>query len=103
MALNTRVNMVSKLLNTALYRARRQKINLKAMVKKNLIALVKFVWYVIAVAYAPIYIISWLLHKVARLLLALSYFGLLEKRFGADIIKSLFTYHGQRKEIRRFK
>ena len=55
----------------------------------------KFVWICIGVVYAPVYIASWLLHKVARLTLAISYFGLLNKQAGKDIIKSLFKRHGR--------
>lgn len=55
----------------------------------------KFVWACLGVVYAPVYIASWLLHKVARLVLAISYFGMLEKTVGKDIIKHLFTWHGK--------
>lgn len=55
----------------------------------------KFVWVCLGVVYAPVYIASWLLHKVARLILAISYFGLLNKHAGKDIIKSLFKWHGR--------
>lgn len=51
----------------------------------------KIIWRILGVIYAPVYIASWLLHKVARLVLAISYFGMLEKRIGKDIIKYLFT------------
>ena len=52
---------------------------------------IKFVWQCLGVLYAPVYIASWLLHKVARLMLAISYFGMLEKTTGKDIIKYLFA------------
>ena len=55
----------------------------------------KFLWQCIGVIYAPIYVVFWLLHKVARLLLAISYFGMLEKQMGRDIIKYLFSWHGR--------
>lgn len=55
----------------------------------------KFVWICLGVVYAPVYIASWLLHKVARLMLAIAYFGLLNKQAGKDIIKSLFKWHGR--------
>lgn len=56
----------------------------------------KIIWRILGVIYAPVYIASWLLHKVARLVLAISYFGMLEKQIGKDIIKYLFIYNGRR-------
>ena len=56
---------------------------------------IKFLWWCFGVIYAPIYVTSWLLHKVARLALAISYFGMLEKTVGKDIIKHLFVWHGK--------
>ena len=50
----------------------------------------KFLWRYVGVLYFPIYLLAWVLHKIARLMLAISYFGMLEKRVGKDIIKSLF-------------
>ena len=35
----------------------------------------KFTWICLGVVYAPVYIASWLLHKVARLALAISYWN----------------------------
>ena len=56
---------------------------------------IKFIWHALGVIYAPAYIAFWLLHKVARLLLAISYFGMLEKQIGKDIISNLFNWHGR--------
>lgn len=55
----------------------------------------KIVWRILGVIYAPIYVAFWLLHKVARLLLAISYFGMFEKQIGEDIISNLFNWHGR--------
>lgn len=55
----------------------------------------KLVWKFIGIIYYPIYCVFWLLHKVARVLLAISYYGMLNKRIGNDIIKYLFTRHGK--------
>lgn len=55
----------------------------------------KFLWRYVGVLYFPIYLLAWVLHKIARLVLAISYFGMLEKRVGKDIIKSLFKRHGR--------
>lgn len=50
----------------------------------------KFLWRFAGVFYFPVYVLAWALHKVARLVLAISYFVMLEKQVGKDIIKSLF-------------
>lgn len=55
----------------------------------------KFLWRCVGVLYFPIYLLAWVLHKIARLLLAVSYFGMLEKSTAKDIIKSLFKWHGR--------
>ena len=55
----------------------------------------KIIWGSLGVVYAPVYVASWLLHKVARLLLAISYLGMLEKQISKDIISNLFNWHGK--------
>lgn len=55
----------------------------------------KFIWICLGVVYVPVYLASLLLHKVARLLLAISYFGMLENKIGKDIIKYLFIWNGK--------
>lgn len=50
----------------------------------------KFLWRCVGILYFPIYLLAWVLHKIARLTLAIAYFGLLNKQAGKDIIKSLF-------------
>lgn len=62
------------------------------MIKKILI----IIWLMIEAAYFPVYLIFWLLHKIARLLLAISYFGMFEKQMGKDIIINLFKWHNGR-------
>lgn len=57
--------------------------------------ILKFLWRFAGVFYFPVYTLAWVLHKVARLVLAISYFGMLEKQVGKDIIKSLFKWHGR--------
>lgn len=63
--------------------------------KKVFNKIAKITWQVLGVIYFPVYVAFWLLHKLARLLLAISYFGIFEKRVGKDIIKSLFKWHGR--------
>lgn len=57
--------------------------------------IIKYIWICLGVLYTPAYIVFCLLHKIARLLLAISYFGMLEKTMGKDIIKHLFIWHGK--------
>lgn len=52
-------------------------------------------WHVLGAIYFPVYVVFWLLHKVARIILAVSYFGMLDKTIGKDIIKQLFIGHGK--------
>lgn len=56
----------------------------------------KFIWKAIGFIYFPIYIAFWLLHKIARIFLAISYFGMLEKQMGKDIIFNLCNKYGRR-------
>lgn len=57
--------------------------------------IIKVIWRILGAIYFPIYLVFWLLHKIARLILAISYFGLLEKQVGKDIILNLFNWHGK--------
>ena len=56
---------------------------------------IKFIWLLLGVLYFPVYLVFWLFHKIARLLLAISYFGMFEKQIGKDILLSLFNWHGR--------
>lgn len=55
----------------------------------------KHLWAFMSIVYFPIYILASILHSVARFMLAVAYFGLLNKQAGKDIIKSLFRRHGR--------
>lgn len=55
----------------------------------------KAIWGVFGYAYFPIYFIFWLLHKVARILLAIAYFGMLDGKKAKDIIRYMFIYNGR--------
>lgn len=57
--------------------------------------IIKFIWFLLGVLYFPVYLAFWLFHKIARLLLAISYFGMFEKQIGKDILLSLFNWHGR--------
>lgn len=56
---------------------------------------IKFIWLLLGVLYFPVYLAFWIFHKIARLLLAISYFGMFEKQIGKDILLSLFNWHGR--------
>lgn len=51
------------------------------------------VWTIVGLIYSPIFIAAWLLHIVARFLLSISYFGMLNDRRGKDVFKSLFRFN----------
>ena len=57
--------------------------------------IIKFIWLLLGVLYFPVYLAFWLFHKIARLLLAISYFGMLEKQVGKDILLNIFNWHGK--------
>lgn len=65
------------------------------IMKKVFNKIAKITWQILEVIYFPAYVAFWLLHKIARLMLAIAYFGLLNKQAGKDIIKSLFKWHGR--------
>lgn len=45
----------------------------------------------LGVMYFPVAVLSYMLHLIARLLLSLSYFGMLETKMGKDVWKILFS------------
>ena len=50
----------------------------------------KFIWTVIGILYFPIFIAFWLLAYVARTILAISYIGQLDFRYGWKTLKYTF-------------
>lgn len=57
----------------------------------------KFLWRLIGIIYMPIFLAFFLLHKIARILLAIAYFGMLERRMAFDIMKHIFDFYDRRK------
>ena len=57
--------------------------------------IIKFIWLLLGALYFPVYLAFWLFHKIARLLLAISYFGMFEKQVGKDILLNIFNWHGK--------
>lgn len=53
------------------------------------------IWEVTGWLYFPFYWFFWALNKVARVALAITYFGMLDFNKGRDIIKYLFNYAGR--------
>ena len=58
--------------------------------KRNRPMLFIITWTLVGLAYLPVFMASWLLHIIARFLLAVSYFGLLNGKKGKDVFNSLF-------------
>jgi hypothetical protein len=61
--------------------------------KRNSPMLFIITWSLVGLLYLPVFIASWLLHIVARLLLSISYFGLLNPRKGKDVFSSIFRWN----------
>lgn len=54
------------------------------------------IWIIIGLIYLPVYISAWLLRIVARILLAIAYFGTLNGRMGVAVLKSIFSFNYER-------
>lgn len=54
------------------------------------------IWTLIGLIYLPVYISAWLLRIVARILLAIAYFGTLNGRMGVAVLKSIFSFNYER-------
>ena len=49
------------------------------------------VWFTIGVIYFPIYLTAWILHVVARLLLAIAYLFMLQPHVARNVFSSVFV------------
>lgn len=54
------------------------------------------IWTIIGLIYLPVYISAWLLRIIARILLAIAYFGTLNGRMGIAVLKSIFSFDYER-------
>lgn len=54
------------------------------------------IWTLIGLIYIPVYISAWLLRIIARILLAIAYFGTLNGRMGVAVLKSIFSFDYER-------
>lgn len=52
-------------------------------------------WAIVGALYSPIFILAWLLKPIARLLLAISYFGMLDGTMGKAVFKSIFKMYSR--------
>lgn len=61
----------------------------KASATMMLFTFIGMLWF-------PFFVASWLLRIIARFLLAISYFGMLNGKMGKDVMKSLFTWYDRK-------
>ena len=52
-------------------------------------------WAIVGALYSPIFILAWLLKPIARVLLAISYFGMLDGAMGKAVFKSIFKMYSR--------
>lgn len=50
----------------------------------------RYLWWVLGVLYVPIFLGAWLLHKVANILLSISYFFTFDYKLAGAILSKLF-------------
>jgi hypothetical protein len=56
----------------------------------------KILWLILGFLYCPVYFMCIVMHFVARIILAICYFGMFEKRMAIDILNNLFSMYGRR-------
>ena len=49
------------------------------------------VWLLVGIIYFPVYLAAWVLHIVARVLLAMAYFFMLQPRVAKNVFNSVFV------------
>lgn len=50
-------------------------------------------WTILGILYFPFFVVAWCLHVISRLLLSISYFGMLNGKRGRDVFVSLFRFN----------
>lgn len=63
--------------------------------KRKKVTFIVIMWAIVGALYSPIFILAWLLRPIARLLLAISYFGLLDMVMGKAVFKSIFKMYSK--------
>lgn len=53
-------------------------------------------WVFLGLMWSPIFIVSLLIRVIARILLGLSYIGLLEGKMAKDVFKSIIIWYGHK-------
>lgn len=61
--------------------------------KRNRPLLFIIMWAIVGIAYLPVFIVAWMLHVVTRLLLSISYLGLLNGKMAKDVFTSIFRWN----------
>jgi hypothetical protein len=54
-------------------------------------SLLVMLWTLIGILYFPVFVCMWLLRIIARFILAISYFGMLDMTMGRAVFSSLFS------------
>lgn len=60
---------------------------------KILTWIITSIGFIVGVLYYPFYVIGWVMHKIFRFGLAISYFLMFRWRMAIDILKHLFKAH----------
>ena len=63
--------------------------------KRKKVTFIVIMWAIVGMLYSPIFILAWLLKPIARVLLAISYFGLLDGKMGKAVLKSAFKMYSK--------
>ena len=63
--------------------------------KRKKVTFLVIIWAIAGFLYSPIFLLAWLLKPIARLLLAISYFGLLDGTMGRAVLKSVFKMYSK--------
>ena len=56
----------------------------------------KILWLMLGFLCCPVYFMCIVMHFVARIILAICYFGMFEKRMAIDILNNLFSKYGRK-------
>lgn len=65
---------------------------MKKSIKITKVTIFVILWAILGIIYSPVFIAAWLLRIVARFLLSISYFGMLQGKIGKEVFKSLFKF-----------
>ena len=56
---------------------------------------IRWLFTLVGILFFPIFVVAWFLHKIARLLLAISYLFMLDWHKAKDIIVNMFSRYGR--------